>query len=107
VTVEWTRRAIEHLREAYEYVARDSPEAAAKIVERVFTVVEGLERYPNMGRQGRQRGSRELVIAGTPFVVVYRPERKTVQILAVFQSRAYTHATETGRIESPPSSIQH
>jgi toxin ParE1/3/4 len=86
VTVEWTRLAIQHLREAYEYVARDCPEAAEKMVERVFTAVEALERYPNMGRQGRLQGSRELVIAGTPFVVIYRPGRKTVQILAVFHS---------------------
>jgi plasmid stabilization system protein ParE len=36
-----------------------------------------------MGRSGRVAGTRELVIAGTPYLVAYRVEAKAVVILAV------------------------
>ena len=41
-----------------------------------------------MGREGRvrEKDTRELVIAGTPFVVVYRLHRSRVEVLAVFHA---------------------
>ena len=39
--------------------------------------------YPSLGRVGRVRGTRELVVSGTPFVVVYRVRLDIVQVLRV------------------------
>ncbi len=39
-----------------------------------------------MGRPGRSQGTRELVIAGSPYIVVYIVDDIEVQIVAVFHS---------------------
>jgi plasmid stabilization system protein ParE len=45
--------------------------------------VEGLARFPEMGRPGRIEGTRELVISRTPYIAAYRILGGTVQILRV------------------------
>src|ERR1700736_4107998 len=39
---------------------------------------------PSRGRAGRVPGTRELIIPRTPFIVPYRLEGKTIQILRIF-----------------------
>jgi toxin ParE1/3/4 len=83
VHLEWTRPALKDLREAGDFIALDNPQAAKRIAERVQEAVEYLLGHPNMGRQGRVSGTRELVVSGTPFIVVYRIVVPTIQILRV------------------------
>ena len=68
---------------AYQYVKQDSPQAASRTVERVFAAVEMLSHYPFAGHAGRVPSTRELAIARTPFIVVYRPTDTEIQVLAV------------------------
>ncbi len=82
--VRWLRRALKDLDEAAEYVARDNPEAAVQLVERIVTSVEKLAAHPAAGRPGRVPGTRELIVSGTQYVVPYRARGETVQILRVF-----------------------
>jgi toxin ParE1/3/4 len=84
LTLHWTPIAIAHLHAAYEFVANDSEPAADSLVERIFSAVEQLTQYPQMGRDGRVKGTRELVIAGTPYVVAYHVRRNRIDVLAVF-----------------------
>jgi len=86
LTLHWTPIAIRHLRAAYEYVAQDSVSAADSLIEQIFSAVEMLAQYPQIGREGRVKGTRELVIAGTPFLVAYRLRRTQIDVLAVFHS---------------------
>ncbi|MBI5604137.1 MAG: type II toxin-antitoxin system RelE/ParE family toxin [Deltaproteobacteria bacterium] len=81
--LEWTLKAIGDLREAGQYIAEDNPEAAEKMAKRVQEAVEYLLKHPNMGRPGRLHNTRELVISGTPFLVVYWVRGNAVQILRV------------------------
>jgi toxin ParE1/3/4 len=81
--LEWTRAAFHDLREAGDYIAADSPEAAERTATRVLEAAEYLLDHPNMGRPGRLSGTRELVISGTPFVVVYWVRGAAVQVLRV------------------------
>jgi len=83
LTLHWTPLATEHLRAAYEYVAQDSAPAAEALIERIFGAVEMLALYPGIGRSGRVKGTRELVIAGTPFLVAYRVRGNKLEVLAV------------------------
>lgn len=82
--VRWLRRALENLDEEFAYVARDDPEAAARLVERIASSVERLKNHPASGRPGRLPNIRELVIAGTPYIIPYRMRGQTVEILRVF-----------------------
>ncbi len=84
--VDWTPLAVSHLQSTYEYIASDNPSAADKILAKILTAAEMLERYPNMGRSGRVDGTRELVIANTPYVLPYRVEKTRIQVLAVFHA---------------------
>lgn len=82
--VRWLRRALKNLEEEAEYIARDDPEAATRIAERIATSVNRLATHPALGRPGRVPGTRELVIAGTPYVVPYRVRGGMVEILRIF-----------------------
>lgn len=86
LTLHWTPAATSHLRSAFEYVSLDSARAAHALIERIFSVAERLRDFPRMGREGRAEGTRELVIAGTPFVVVYRLHGRGIEMLAVFHA---------------------
>ncbi|MFZ1011283.1 MAG: type II toxin-antitoxin system RelE/ParE family toxin [Candidatus Sulfotelmatobacter sp.] len=80
----WTRKARLHLRAAYDYWSHErSTHAADKMLERIFSAVELLERYPSAGRPGRVPETRELVIASTPFLVAYRARHGKIEILAL------------------------
>jgi toxin ParE1/3/4 len=84
VRVVWTRKASRHLRSAYDYWARESSRTAADtMLDRIFSAVEVLERFPGAGRPGRIPGTRELVIVPTPFLIAYRVRRSSIQILAL------------------------
>jgi toxin ParE1/3/4 len=84
VRVRWLRRALRNLDEEAAYVARDDPEAAARILERIESSVERLKTHPASGRPGRVPGARELVPAGTPCIVPYRVHGEAVEVLRVF-----------------------
>jgi toxin ParE1/3/4 len=80
----WTARARQHLREAYEYWLREESENAAdRMVDRIFSVVELLERNPEMGRHGRIATTRELALNPLPFLIAYRIRRSTIEIIAL------------------------
>ena len=84
--VRWLRRALKNLDEEAEYIARDNPQAATRIVERIATSVGQLATHPASGRPGRVPGTRELVVTGSPYIVPYRVSDETVEILRVFHA---------------------
>jgi len=85
--VVWTRKASRHLHAAYDYWrGESSPAAAAAMLDRIFSAVELLERYPEAGRRGRVPGTRELVIGPIPFLVAYRTRRGHIEILALLHA---------------------
>ena len=79
----WTRSALDDLEQAGEFIAVDNPRAARAMAARVREAVEYLLAHPNLGRPGRFRGTRELVVSGTPFIIVYRIRYDLIQILRV------------------------
>lgn len=79
----WTRLALRDLRHAWNYIAADKVEAADGVIEGIGRAVEGLSAYPNLGRSGRVKGTKELVVVGTPFVIPYRVKKDRIEILAV------------------------
>ena len=71
------------MRHLFDYIAEDNPAAARRMVARLREAAGRLSRTPQQGRPGRVPGTRELVLAGTPYIVAYRTEGGQVQILAV------------------------
>jgi len=85
--VVWTRLALEDLENAYEFISYYSPEAAKEIISRVEGGINNLRQYPNVGKKGRLKGTRELVIPNTPFFLPYRVKETHIEILAFLHGR--------------------
>ncbi len=77
--ITWSPEARRQVGEIWHYIALDDPAAADRIVTRLVAGVEKLSHFPHLGRPGRE-GSRELVVAGTHFIVVYRVEDDEIKI---------------------------
>ena len=81
--ITWTARARRDLVDIYGYLAPRNPAAARRMQDIIRTKVGALETAPLMGRAGRIENTRELVVAGTPYVVAYRITPAGVQVLRV------------------------
>ena len=79
----WRRVALNDLEGIRRYIAQENPAAGIRVRAIIRNAVEQLTDYPNLGRAGRVEGTREFVIAGTPYVVVYRALANRLRILAV------------------------
>lgn len=79
-------RALGDLEAIYQWIARDNPNAAKSVVERIFTSTELLASFPLMGRAGTEAGTREWVVPRLPYIVVYEvsDERSEVVVIGVF-----------------------
>jgi len=84
VEVVWSPLARSRLQQIRAYVAKDKPEAAARLAMRIVAVVEALREHPYLGRAGAEPGIRELVIGGTPYIVLYRVQRRRVTISTIW-----------------------
>jgi len=90
--LEWTPRAREDRSEAIEYIAKENLVAALDQLDKIEHQTDRLLQYPEIGRPGRRKGTRELVIQKTNFIVVYRLNSKiqSIVILRVLHtSQAY------------------
>ena len=85
VEIVWSHKARRRLEEIRLYVARDKPDAAARLATRIVAVVEALRNHPHMGRVGAEPGIRELVIGGTPYVVLYSVKKTQVTVTTIWR----------------------
>lgn len=86
MTIVWSPQAIADLTAARAFIAEDNPEAARRIVLHIIDAIETtLTGNPHIGRSGRVPGTREFVIAKTPFVIPYRVKDNSIHILRVYQ----------------------
>ena len=79
----WLASALDDLEAIHRYIAGDNPAAAGEVIGRVLLRVRDLALNPHTGRPGRVPGTRELVLAGTPYLVAYRVRQQRLEILAV------------------------
>ncbi|HWE64415.1 MAG TPA: type II toxin-antitoxin system RelE/ParE family toxin, partial [Chloroflexota bacterium] len=63
-----------------------SEESARRIAERFRAGERLLAKFPYLGRLGRQHGTRELMLAGTPYLIIYRVTEDYVELLEVLHS---------------------
>lgn len=78
----WTEPALEDLEEIGSFLAGHNRQAAEHAVRRIVESVAALSYHPRMGRVGRVAETRELVVRGTRYLVVYRL-RERIEVVAV------------------------
>lgn len=87
--LKWTRRALEQLVEAQEYISQDNPTAASQVAERIARATKLLLTQPEMGRQGRVAGTFEWVVGQTPYFSVYKLEGDELIVLRLIHGKQH------------------
>ena len=80
------RKAREDAREIAAFIALQNPVAAYNMYDEIKKQVEQLVDQPNIGRLGRIQGTRELVIAGLPYIAPYRINEDVIEILRIYHT---------------------
>lgn len=77
------------LSQIYELIIRDRPSAALGVIQRILDGIERLSVFPRMGRLGLAEGTREWVVRGLPFIIVYRLDesRSELVVIGVFHGK--------------------
>lgn len=85
--IRWTLRALRRLDQTGEHIAKDDPDAAARVIARLVSAVDMLAEFPTSGRTGRIKGTREIVLADIPYIIPYRVGRdiETITVLHAHQ----------------------
>jgi len=80
----WTEPAAHDLTNICDYTQQhNGPEAARKLALRVYEAVGPLQKFPHLGRLGRKPDTRELVVSGIPFLVIYRVREGVIEIARI------------------------
>jgi addiction module RelE/StbE family toxin len=79
----WTRTAIRDLSNVKEYVELDNPQAAREIALKIVDAGERIIQFPEVGRAGKVSGTRELLVPGTKYLIVYRRKKNAIHFLRV------------------------
>jgi toxin ParE1/3/4 len=81
----FSERARSHLIAIHTYIDERSPQAAKQIGARIRDAAELLRYFPEAGRQGRSSDTREWVVQGSPYVIVYEIRQPDeIMVLGVF-----------------------
>jgi len=86
VRILWTEGANSNLDQVEEYIAQDNPPAAVAAVNKIIEAAQMLSDYPTIGKRGRERGTRELVVAGLPFIIIYVAHQEELVIIRVLHT---------------------
>ena len=84
--LDWLPAAHDNRFEQLDYIAQDNPLAAIGQDEEIERQVNMLLQQPKMGRPGRLKGMRELVMSHTPFVAVYRLQANRIEVIRLLHS---------------------
>lgn len=78
----WRPAAIADRQRITEYIARDKPLAAIEWGDMLMQRAGQLDQHPALGRLGRVKGTRELVVHPN-YILIYRVMAKRVEVLRV------------------------
>jgi toxin ParE1/3/4 len=70
----------------YDFIARENPTAASRVIAAIETATMQLSQFPLSGRTGVVETTRELVIPRQPYIAVYRVADDEVHVIAVFHA---------------------
>ena len=87
--IRWTPAALRDLAAIRAYIATDDPRSAARQIARVLDAIGRLSGFPMSGRVGRRSGTRELVVARTPYIVAYRVRSDDIELLRILHGRQH------------------
>jgi toxin ParE1/3/4 len=87
LTLRFSTRARSHLLAIEQYINERNPDAAVRVGESIRQAAEVLRYFPYAGRTGSSAATREWVVRGLPYVLVYEiniGDEDEVMILGIF-----------------------
>ena len=85
--VRFTEIALSDLESTFDYISTENPKAAREIIAQILEGLEQLKKFPESGRSGRRKGTRELVISNLPYVIIYRLNKNALEILTFLHTK--------------------
>lgn len=83
----WAESALNDLDAIADYIALDDPDAARRLVQKIFEHVDHLESHPKLGSKPQElKGWRYRQIVEPPCRIFYREDSGRVLILHVMRS---------------------
>lgn len=84
--ISWTLEAEQWLRDIYDYIAQDSPEAAKRVVQGIYQKVQGLRVLPEIGyRYDRYPNYHVRILLYGHYRIAYLiKEDRNIDILGIF-----------------------
>ena len=84
--IRWTAPAAADFELIKDYLKRHHSHFAQPTVRRIYESIRSLKTSPYRTRVGRRSGTRELVLAPLPYIVVYWVKDETVEILHIYHA---------------------
>jgi toxin ParE1/3/4 len=88
--IRWSPRAISNLEDICTYIAKDSKFFASLFIQRIFSIIKSLPKFPKSGRMVPEYGNeniREKIYKN--YRIVYRIKGSVIEIVAI------CHGTKT------------
>ena len=85
VEIIWTEPALDDLDDIFSYISISNPQAARKLVNKIYQTIDRLEIFPESGRVPPENIARHYREVIDPCRVVYKYENSEVYILYVFR----------------------
>jgi len=79
----WTPSAADDLESIADYLHRNRPEYAQRTICRLYDSILRLRKFPASGRPGSKPNTRELILAGLPYIVIFRATDTSVEVLRI------------------------
>ena len=84
--IRWTEEAYRWLRDIYDFIAEDNPEAAASVVSGIYAKAQQLRRFPRIGHTYRTEaeGDVRILLYGHYRIAYLLRSDLNIDILGVF-----------------------
>jgi toxin ParE1/3/4 len=88
VKLRYSRRARRQLDSIHDYIHQRNPEAATRVIARIRRSASLLIDFPHLAPHGAVDGTRELVVVGLPYIIVYQLTKNgsVIDILGIYHS---------------------
>lgn len=82
----FARSAASDLESIVDHISQTDPAAARNVFGEIRKAAGTLVEFPHIGRPGRILGTRELILATYPYILVYTADPRSVTVVAVFHA---------------------
>ena len=87
MTIVWSATAERDLEDiAAYYTEHAGPDVAARVVRRLTASIMPYTRFPAWARPGEVPGTREIVVRGWPYIIVYTVHDEVFEVVSVLHT---------------------